>query len=140
MANKSDQVFIDTSFFKGLIDEKDEFHAASLKVWDKVKEEKVQLVTTNYVLDETFTLIRKRRGLDKAKELRDFLVQVGPQIKIIRVFSADDANAWDWFIKDWSDLSFTDCVSFAVMKRLDLKKVLTFDNHFSRAGFEIVSS
>lgn len=138
MANKVDQTFIDTSFFKGIIDEKDDFNGQSIVIWQKIKETKTTLITTNYVLDETFTLIRKRRGLVKAKELRDFLVQVASQLKIVRVLSADDAKAWEWFEKDWSDLSFTDCVSFAVMKRSGLEKVLSFDSHFSRAGFEIV--
>ena len=47
----------------------------------------------------------------------------------------DDAGAWEWFEMDWSKLSFTDCVSFAVMKRLGLTDVATFDEHFTRAKF-----
>ena len=35
------------------------------------------------------------------------------------------------------DLSFTDCVSFAVMKRLGIGRAAAFDRHFSRAGFKM---
>lgn len=48
----------------------------------------------------------------------------------------DEARAWNWFLKDWSDFSFTDCVSFALMERLGFKRVATFDRHFSKAGFK----
>lgn len=129
---------MDTSFFKGLIDEKDDFYKKAEEIFTQMTRKNVVLVTSNYILDETFTLIRKRRGRDKVKELRNFLAKAVPPIKIVRIMAADDATAWDWFLKDWSDLSFTDCTSFAVMKRLGLEKVATFDQHFSRAGFKII--
>ena len=75
--------------------------------------------------------------MDAVKKIRTDLLET-KLIKITRVSVDDEARAWEWFVKDWNDLSFTDCVSFAVMKRLGLEKVLSFDNHFSRAGFEIV--
>jgi len=53
------------------------------------------------------------------------------------VTAADEAKAWDWFGLDWSDLSFTDCVSFAVMKRLGIGRAAAFDRHFARAGFKM---
>jgi predicted nucleic acid-binding protein len=34
-----------------------------------------------------------------------------------------------------SRLSFTDCVSFTVMRGLDIPIVFAFDRHFERAGF-----
>jgi predicted nucleic acid-binding protein len=35
-------------------------------------------------------------------------------------------------------LSLTDCVSFAVIRRLGLRKVFCFDRHFQEQGIEIV--
>ncbi len=138
MANNKNAVFyIDTSLFKGVVDEKDEFNPQATKIWENLLEEKAALITSNYVIDETLTLIRIRCGLAKAREFREKIL-TSNILKIIRVTASDEANAWEWFIKDWSDLSFTDCVSFAIMKRLGLEKVLTFDTHFSRAGFGIV--
>ena len=61
------------------------------------------------------------------------------KIKLVRSLPQDEAAAWEWFLLDWSDLSFTDCVSFAVMKRLGLEQVATFDKHFERAGFRMVT-
>ncbi|RLB20138.1 MAG: VapC toxin family PIN domain ribonuclease, partial [Deltaproteobacteria bacterium] len=33
--------------------------------------------------------------------------------------------------------SFTDCVSFVLMKSQNIKRVFTFDQHFQIAGFQI---
>lgn len=122
--------------FKALVDKHDEFHQKAVILWEKIKKGKLDIITSNYILDETFTLIRKRRGKIIVDNFRrslasDFIV------KIFRVTVADEAAAWDWFLNDWSNLSFTDCVSFALMKRLELIRVATFDAHFSRAGFQV---
>jgi hypothetical protein len=34
------------------------------------------------------------------------------------------------------ELSFTDCVSFVLMKRKRIKRAFTFDHHFRLLGFE----
>jgi len=48
---------------------------------------------------------------------------------------------WRFFQK-YADqkVSFTDCISFAMMKRLQIKQVFTFDYHFSLAGFDVFPS
>ena len=35
------------------------------------------------------------------------------------------------------DVSFTDCVSFALMNQHDIERAFTFDRHFALAGFEV---
>ena len=95
------------------------------------------LVTSNYVLDETFTLLRARLGVKTADTFRQSLIQSTQAVKIIRVSVADEAQAWQWFGKDWTKLSFTDCVSFALMRRLRIARVVSFDEHFRRAGLRI---
>lgn len=133
----SDYVYVDSSMWKALIDLNDNFYHRAGIIWKSLEKENVRLLTTNYILDESLTLIRKRCGIKAIKLFRDHLVSDWKSVKINRVTIADEANAWNWFLNDWSDLSFTDCISFAVMKRLALKRVATFDRHFSKAGFTI---
>lgn len=136
----SEYVFVDSSMWKALVDPHDNFYQDAAKIWKTLAHENIRLLTTNYILDEAFTLIRKRCGLEAVNLLRNHLVSDWKGVKIIRVTIADEANAWNWFLKDWSELSFTDCVSFAILLRLQLKRVATFDKHFSRAGMEIERS
>ena len=128
---------MDTGGFKAIIDPKDEFHLQAVKTWRKLEKNKAVLVTSNYVLDETFTLLRARCGLKTAIDFKKVLAASSPVIQVIRVTVVDEAAAWHWFSKNWSKLSFTDCVSFAVMKRLGIKKVVAFDRHFVREGMKI---
>ncbi len=48
-------------------------------------------------------------------------------------------NAWSLFErridKEWG---LTDCYSFVVMKKFDIKQALTTDKHLEQAGFEIL--
>ena len=136
---ESKQVFIDTSMFKALVDPNDDFHQQANGIWNKLKSGRLNLVTSNFILDETFTLIRMRCGRLLSLDLRDSLAHGLRRIKIIRVLLSDEKQAWSWFELDWKGLSFTDCVSFAVMKRLGMNRVAAFDKHFSRAGFEILT-
>lgn len=133
-------VFVDTSFFKALIDVNDDFHLQAVDIWKGVIKDKRSLITTNFILDETFTLIRVRNGLAATLEFKDKLAEGLRKIKLIRVMIQDEAKAWDWFVNNWRDLSFTDCVSFAVMKRFGIDSAAAFDKHFARAGFKLLSA
>ena len=133
----AESVFLDSSFFKGLIDPKDDFKQQAGKTWLKLREEGKNLITSNFIIDECLTLLRSKCNLETALKFRDLLAENSQIIKIVRVTVADEGMAWQWFIKDWSKLSFTDCVSFALMKRLGIKRAAAFDEHFKRAGFEV---
>lgn len=135
-----DRIFLDTSFLKALVDQNDEFHSAAETIWGELKKLQVKFVCTNFIFDELFTLLRKRCGLIKALEARTFFAEDTANMFFVRVSIQDEANAWIWFPNNWSNLSFTDCTSFVIMKRLGLTQVATFDKHFQRAGFTIVKS
>ena len=102
-----------------------------------MKGRNAHLITTNYIVDETLTLLRVRKNLEISLQFRDMLLEMSHALKLIRITSQDESKAWEWFPKPWSKLSFTDCTSFAVIRRLDLVTVATFDDHFARAGFKI---
>jgi len=135
----STNIFVDTSWYKALVDVHDDFHIEAVNQSERLISQESLFTTTNFIIDETLTLLRVRRNLEVALKFRDLLVDMNAITKISRVLPQDEAKAWDWFPKDWSKLSFTDCTSFAVMQRLDLKVVATFDDHFARAGFNVLS-
>lgn len=131
------KIFIDTSFFKAIVDQKDEFHTKALRILKKMQTHSHEMVTTNYILDETFTLIRVKCGLIDAVTFYEGLGSGLINLTLLRVEVDDEILAWKFFKNPWSRLSFTDCTSFALMKRIGLKTVATFDQHFARAGFDI---
>jgi predicted nucleic acid-binding protein len=49
------------------------------------------------------------------------------------------SEAWDLFNR-WgaAGASAIDCCSFALMRKLSIRRAFTFDEHFRAAGFEIL--
>ena len=131
-------IFVDSSFWVALSDPKENNYNQSVRIFKDIKQAKSQMVTTNFVFDETFTLIRKRLGISRALEFRDTIAKYGRQLQLERVSVSDEENSWKWFVRDIEKLSYTDCTSFAVMNRLGIKKVATFDEDFVKVGFELV--
>ena len=130
--------FIDTSAFKAVFDESDDFHSKARNYWQKALSEQIHFITTNFILDETYTLFRSHLGKDKALIFRDKLAASPKSIKIISVQQKDEIQAWEYFEKlPGRGVSFTDCTSFSVMRRLKLESAFTFDTDFSTAGFII---
>lgn len=138
MESKTEAIFLDTSFFKALIDKKDDFHDSAATQWIRMGQQRVNTITTNFIIDETATLLRIKCGRPSALEFRERLSGGLKSVKIMRVLVSDEKAAWTWFEKDWSKLSFTDCTSFALMKRIGLTRAAAFDDHFSRAGFTVL--
>ena len=132
------RIFLDTGWFRAEVDERDGEHVRAKSVFRRIKKEQLRMVTTNFVLDESFTLIRDKCGLHRAKRLYEFLEAFPEKFEVERVMVDDERRVWEWFWYDWRELSYTDCTSFAVMERLGLKKVATFGDDFEKAGFEVM--
>lgn len=131
------KLFVDTSWFKAFSDPRDDFHQKASEQFAIIQKNGIELVTTNFMLDESYTLIRNRVSYQSVMEFRQLLKSLSSVLELVRILPEDESNAWKWFVEKWSKLSFTDCTSFAVMKRLGLTDVATFDQHFAKAGFKI---
>jgi predicted nucleic acid-binding protein len=92
------------------------------------------LLTTDYVIDETLTLLRARG--ERTRAIAFGLDVFSGKLATIHYLSpADIAVAWDVFRrfadKDWS---FTDCTSKVVLESLGSVTAFSFDQHFRQFG------
>lgn len=120
-------------------DEADPAHEPSRAARDGALERGCLLVTTDYVADETLTLIRKRLGLRAAQAWWE-QAEGSSRLRWERIDEnrAEKARRIFFGHRD-KDYSFPNCTSFAVMQELKLKQVLTTDGHFQQMGFQLLS-
>jgi hypothetical protein len=94
-------------------------------------------VTTNFVFDETLTLLRRRLGWSVACEFGRGL-RGSRLASIVYVTVEDEDAAWILFRKFRDkEFSYTDCTSFAVMERLKLRTAFVFDRHFAAMEYQV---
>ena len=133
---KAAPLFVDTSAWIALLDLSDGQHERASRFWHGCLAEGRRFLTSDYVLDESFTLLRRRRnGLKLATVLHDLVresdlvveTEIGPELREL---------GWEIFV-GFQDkvLSFTDCTSFALMRSRQLLEAFSFDADFQRAGF-----
>jgi predicted nucleic acid-binding protein len=129
-------VLVDTSAFLALQNAGNpREHAATRTAAERLEADRAVLVTTDYVLDETYTLLRSALGHGPAVHFGRELRRGG--IEVAQVDPEIQEEAWRIFERYADeDFSFTDCTSFAVMRRAKIRLALTLDHHFRQFGFE----
>ena len=123
--------FVDTSYWVALRMRRDAHHEAAVRLWTPGQ----PLLTTNHVLGETWTFLRRRDGHQSAVAFLD-AVDDATWITVVHVEAATERLARAWLRRhDERVYSFVDATSFAVMDRERLREALAFDGDFSSAGF-----
>ena len=131
------RLFVDTSAWLALNNKNDQHHDEAVSKITKVRQQKIQLVTSEYVFNESVTIIRYRISHRAAVAFGDALISSNVA-SIEDITDEERLKAWVLFKKYRDkDLSFTDCTSFALMVKLKLQKAFSFDNHFKQVGFEL---
>jgi len=131
-------MFADTSGWCALLDSSDQNHPGAAKLWREISGATAKIYTSDYVLDETITLIRRKIGHGPAVQfIRS--IMASRIVEILRVTEAAWQDAWQMFEKQRDkDYSFTDCTSFVLMKQNGLSRSFAFDRHFTQAGFLLI--
>lgn len=128
--------FVDTSAFLAVLDRSDTNHPKAKEEWESLLINGNGLVTTSYILVETFALIQHRFGIEA---VRIFHEDICPVLRIEWVDeSTHDAGITGVLSASRKGLSLVDCVSFNVMRRLGIKTVFAFDAHFTEQGFACI--
>ena len=99
--------------------------------------ERAELLTTNYIVAETHTLLLNRIGYATARQVLEELYK--SQTRIYRVREAEERKALE-IIRTYTDKEFSlvDAISFATMERFHLTQAFAFDHHFAQYGLSLL--
>lgn len=128
--------FVDTSALIALLDRSEARHAACARAWRTLLDDDESLVTSSYVLVETYALAQRRLGMEAVRTLT---------MDFVPLFAIDwidepiqSAGLAALLTANRRELSLVDCVSFEVMRRRDITCAFAIDADFSKQGFTVV--
>jgi uncharacterized protein len=128
------EVLLDTSGFFALMDARDPAHLKA-RGWIGSQRGHARLVTTEWIIGETCTLLVARRRPHLVARFLDYL----DQSAALLVINPDEGllGSAKQFIRRQAEqgYSFVDCLSFCVMKERTISRALTSDEHFRKVGF-----
>jgi predicted nucleic acid-binding protein len=119
-------IILDTSFLIAFYNKKDSRHREALKIFDEIAND--NLVISGYIFDEVVTFLMAKVPWI-AKEVGENILE---NLDVKRVNDEDFKTAWGVFNK-FDELSFTDCTTLSLSKRLKIRRVVTFDQSLIRA-------
>ncbi len=126
-------IFVDSSFWVGLVFPRDRRHAESKALYDSYVG--ARLVTSNHVRAETWTVLRRRVGHRIAVGSLA-LLDSAPRLRIEFISQEFETEALRWLRRhDERPYSFVDATSFALMRKLRIREAFAFDGDFAAAGF-----
>jgi predicted nucleic acid-binding protein len=126
-------IFVDSSYFIARFLPRDGRHveaAASDRATSTSR-----LLTSNLVLGETWTFLRRRSGYEPSMRWLDSMLGRAA-LTVERIDEKLEAEAWAWLrAHDERAYSFVDATSFALMRKKQISDALAFDGDFAAAGF-----
>lgn len=129
--------FADTSWWVAWALPGDARHAEALAMLQRLGRSE-QILTTNLVAGETWTLLRRKDSHHTALAFVDRLdaLTAAERLVIHRVAEDQETAAWAWLRRhDEREYSFVDATSFRAMRDRRLREALAFDQDFAAAGF-----
>ena len=129
--------FADTSWWVAWALPDDARHPEALEALARVGSGE-QVLTTNLVLGETWTFLRRKDGHRTAVGFLDRVAVLESERKLVlhAVTGEQESRAWAGLRRRAErEYSFVDATSVEVMRARRLREVLAFDNDFAAAGF-----
>jgi predicted nucleic acid-binding protein len=119
-------------------DADDRHNDRAAEVFPKVLKSYQRLITSNLVVAETYIILRLALGHGPAMIFMDSLRE-SPRIERVYATSDLDLEAGEMLRRyQDQDFSYTDAVSFALMRQRGISTAFTFDAHFATAGFACI--
>ncbi len=126
-------IFVDTSFWVALRNRRDSHHLLALELFDDHAAR--GLVTSNHILGETWTCLRRKAGHAASVGFLN-AVEHSRTFRVLRIEPNLEEEAIAWLRRhDEREYSFVDATSFALMRAVKIQEALAFDGDFAAAGF-----
>lgn len=126
-------IFVDSGAWIALSDRSDPLHEDAVAILNDLRQQNLQLLTTDYVIDETVTRLRYDSSHLVAIEFFDF-IESTKDTGILTVVEIDRSlfQEAERLFRQYDDVkfSFTDCTSFAVCQQHNISEAFAFDQHF----------
>ncbi|MDE2799397.1 MAG: type II toxin-antitoxin system VapC family toxin [Gemmatimonadota bacterium] len=136
-------IFVDSGAWIALLNQRDQYHDDAVVIYNGLKQQRAQLLTTDYVIDETATWLKYRANHQVAVQFLD-LVESVEKTGVLTVAEIDNSlfqEAKKLFRQyDSVQLSFTDCTSFAVCQKHNISETYAFDDHFAMMGITVLKT
>lgn len=116
--------FGDASYFIGILDEKDQWHEAAVRLASTVDG---RLRVTDVAMGETITLVGARKGGKRGRQVYDLFLDA---CEIVFTGPAEFEDAMHYHTRYDGRLSTSDCLTVAAMVSAKDSKVLSFDSDF----------
>jgi uncharacterized protein len=122
------------AWFASVIED-DVDHRAAREWFEKNIEE---LFVTDYIIDETLTLLRSRGAITKSSELGKLFFDTD-EVLAHYLSESEIRETWNVF-KQYSDKgwSFADCSSKFICEKFEIKDAVSFDKHFEQFGSLVI--
>ncbi len=133
------RIFLDTSGLIALSDEKDKNYNRAKAYLKEQVSKGARFVIGKNILAEYIDGVTKRISKKKAIEELDNILN--SKLLVVEPVSEADWDKAIRYFRKYNDqrIDLTDCLSFMIMERLDLKTAFTFDDDFKIHGFAVLS-
>ena len=131
-------IFVDTSAWYALTVADDVCHAPAIGFLKVISSgEFGKMITTDYVLAETYTLLRIKKGTELVTRFAESVAS-SSNVKALWISESDFSLSLEKLLK-FNDkmLSFVDCSSSVAMDALGITDVFAFDSDFKTLGYTL---
>lgn len=128
-------VYADTSALLAVQIPCDKFHHRAAIAWEHLKLGLVPLVTTSYVLTETYALLGRRSGNLAARNFRTCLE---PLLRVAWVDGPLHRAGLSLWLDEGRATSLVDAVSFVLMRQERIETAWSYDADFEVQGFGLL--
>ena len=133
------KLFVDTWGWLNIFNQHENYHSQTVQYYQNFVQQNGQVYSSDYILDETFTLLARRRPfhiLQQTMTILDKAISLN-QLEILWMTPERFRATKQLRLKlqDKLYISFTDLSAMVMMQAFDIGTILTGDAHFSHVGF-----
>ena len=130
-------IFVDTGAWIALLNQRDQHHHDAKVLFKDLQQQRIRLLTTVYVIDETVTRLRYDTNHLLAVQFLN-RIDLFAETEALTVAEIDK-NIFEqakalFHQYDSVQLSFTDCTSFIICRVNNITEAFAFDRHFPIMG------